>query len=107
LTAAFAKLLEETGGEGAQVLHVGIDRRNVHYYTERVLTRLRATGEIEFHELFDRSEGRYGLVGTLVAVLELMKQGFVHARQDSIAAPIWLLYRGPTDLTAEQVAARE
>lgn len=105
LTAAFSKLLEETGSD--VMLHVGVERRDVRYYIERILDRVRGGGEVSFEELFDRSEGRLGLVGTLIAILEMMKQGFLRARQERCFGPITVNYVGPSDLVADQVATHE
>ncbi len=104
LTAAFAKLLEETGVD--TTLHVGVDKRNVRFYTERILGVLRERREVQFEELFDRTEGRYGLIGVFTACLEMMKQGFLRAHQENSYGPILLHFRGPSDLTADEVAAR-
>ena len=105
LTGAFAKLLEETGGE--TVLQVGVEKRNVRFYTERVLERLQHGAEARFSELFERGEGRWGLIGTFVACLELMKQGFLRARQEDNDGEIFLYYKGPADLTADAVAGAD
>jgi len=105
LTAAFSKLLEETGGE--PVLHVDVERQNVRYYTERILQRVRGRREVAFEELFDRSEGRWALIGVFVAVLEMMKQGFIRARQDDGVGAIVVAFCGPDDLTADGVAVAQ
>ncbi len=103
LTAAFARLLEETGANAT--LHVGIARRDVRYYTERLLRILLARPEVPFVELFDRSEGRYGLIGAFAAMLELMKQGYLRAHQDQCYGPILVAYVGPSGLTVDEVLA--
>jgi len=101
LTAAFAKLLEETGGDNK--LHMEVDRRNMRFYTDRVLRRVLGHGEVLFETLFDAGENRYGLIGVFVAVLELMKQGLLAARQENPVGPIAVRYLGPAHLTVEQV----
>lgn len=107
LTAAFAKLLAETGVD--RTLHVGVEKRGVRFYIERVLSRVRAAKDTRFEDLFERGEGRYGLIGTFATVLELMKQGFLRAHQESCSSPIVIAYVGPADLTPDDVmsGARE
>ena len=105
LTGAFAKLLEETGGE--TVLHVGVEKRDIKYYTARILDRVRKGGDVPFTQLFDKADGRYGLVSVFVSILELMKQGFLRARQEDIFGEITVNFVGPADLRADQVATAE
>lgn len=103
LTQAFAKLLEETGND--TLLHMEMDRRNMRFYTDRVLRRVMGRREVQFEELFDAGENRYGLIGVFIAVLELMKQGMLAARQDSPTDVITVAYLGPAGLTVDQVVA--
>ena len=103
LTAAFAKLLEEIGQQ--TTMAVGIEKRDVGFYTRRLLERFRQRREVEFTEVFDRSEGRYGLIGTLIALLEMMKQGYLRAHQEQCFGEIHLAYCGDAEVTAEQILA--
>lgn len=103
LTAAFARLLEEIGQQ--TTLHVEVDNRDVGYYTERLLARLKARSEVAFDEVFERDGGRYGLIGTLVAILEMMKQGWLCAEQERCFGAIRLQYLGGPDLTAARILA--
>lgn len=103
LTGAFARLLEATGQD--LKLDVGIDTRTVAYYTERVLAKVKGREEVPFEELFDPREGRVALIGVFVAVLEMMKQGFLRAWQEECFGPILIAFKGPAGLTAEQVMA--
>ena len=104
LTRAFSKLLSETGQ--ATELRFGVEKRTVRWYTEQILAKMRSGGELRFEDLFDKSEGRYGLIGTFCAMLEMMKQGFLHAHQEDCFGPILLAFRGPADLTADDVLAQ-
>ena len=104
LTRAFAKLLEETGQ--AQELRFGVEKRSVRWYTEQILQRVKGSGELRFEDLFVKSDGRYGLIGTFCAMLEMMKQGFLRAHQDECFGPITISFRGPEDLTADEVLAQ-
>ena len=102
LTEAFARLLDEVGQE---TMHVEIDKRGVGYYTERVLTVLKAHKEVRFEELFSTEDGRGGLIGVLIALLEMMKQGYLRADQPDCNSQIMLAFTGNQDLTAAQVMA--
>lgn len=103
LTSAFAKLLEEIGQQGTMTIEV--EKRDVGYYTRRLLERFRERRELSFADVFDRSEGRYGLIGTLIALLEMMKQGYLRANQDECFGDIQLAFRGGDDVTADQILA--
>lgn len=103
LTSAFGKLLEEIGQQGP--MHVEVEKRDVGYYTRRLLDRFRAQREVRFSELFDRGDGRYGLIGTLIALLEMMKQGYLRAHQEKCFDEIVLAYRGGEEVTADEILA--
>ncbi len=101
LTGAFASLLEATGAD--QAMHFDVSRRTVHYYTERVLDKIKFDGDVDFLDVLDPSEGRIGLIGVLTAVLEIMKQGYLRAEQPQVDGPITLTYVGPENLTVGDV----
>jgi len=101
LTGAFARLLEETGVD--QAMHFDVSRRTVHYYTEQVLAKIKGKQDVDFLEVFDPSEGRIGLIGVFTAVLEIMKQGYMNAKQPNVDGPITLVYLGPEELTAADI----
>ena len=103
LTSAFARLLEEIGQQGTMTIEV--EKRDVGYYTRRLLERFRERREVSFTEVFDRSEGRYGLIGTLIALLEMMKQGYLRANQEQCFGEIQLAFRGDDSVTADQILA--
>lgn len=101
LTEAFARLLAETGGE--TTLRVDVDRRDVRFYTERILARVKGRSEVPFEELFAPEEGRAGLIGAFVAILEMMKQGYLRARQEGVLGPVFVEFLGPDWLTADHL----
>lgn len=103
LTSAFAKLLEEIGQQGP--MQIAVEKRDVGYYTRALLERFQKQREIRFSELFDRADGRYGLIGTLIALLEMMKQGYLRAHQEKCFDEIQLAFRGGDDVTADQILA--
>ncbi|MGE3173267.1 MAG: ScpA family protein [Planctomycetota bacterium] len=103
LTSAFAKLLDEIGQQGPMT--VDIDKRDVGFYTRRLLQRFKQKREVAFTEIFDRGEGKYGLIGTLIALLEMMKQGYLRASQEQCFGEIHLLYKGGDEVSADQILA--
>jgi segregation and condensation protein A len=103
LTAAFARLLEEIGQQAT--MHIDVEKRDVGFYTRRLLGLFRDRPAREFSEVFDRSEGRYGLIGTLVALLEMMKQGYLRANQEHCFGPVQIEFLASSDVTAEQILA--
>ena len=103
LTAAFAKLLEEVGQQ--QSMEVEVEMRDVGYYTHVLIDRFKKTREVKFSEVFDKKEGRYGMIGTLIALLEMMKQGYLRAFQENCFYEISLAYTGEDDVTADLILA--
>ncbi|MCC6781302.1 MAG: segregation/condensation protein A [Planctomycetes bacterium] len=104
LTAAFAKLLEETGRQ-KQTMEIGIDRRGMHFYVDAILQRVRGEKEVPFVGLFDRKDGRLALIGTFIAILEMMKQGVLRAWQGASHGEILVVFKGGETLTAQQILA--
>jgi segregation and condensation protein A len=103
LTSAFAKLLDEIGQQGT--MQVEREKRDVGFYTRRLLETFRERREVRFSDVFDRTEGRYGLIGTLIALLEMMKQGYLRASQENCFDEIHLAFRGDDAVTADQILA--
>jgi segregation and condensation protein A len=103
LTSAFAKLLDEIGQQGT--MQVEREKRDVGFYTRRLLATFKDKREVRFSDVFDRTEGRYGLIGTLIALLEMMKQGYLRASQEQCFDEIHLAFRGDDAVTAEQILA--
>jgi segregation and condensation protein A len=103
LTAAFAKLLDEIGQQGP--MQIEKEKRDVGFYTRRLLSTFKMQREVRFSEVFDKTEGRYGLIGTLIALLEMMKQGYLRALQENCFDEIHLAYRGGDEVTADQILA--
>jgi len=103
LTSAFAKLLDEIGSQ--QQMEVEVEKRDVGYYTHALLDSFKTRREVRFSEVFDKRDGRYGMIGTLIALLEMMKQGYLRAFQDNCFDDISLAYIGKEDVTADQILA--
>jgi segregation and condensation protein A len=103
LTSAFARLLEEIGQQ--ETMQIEIEKRDVGYYTRRLLEQFRGQRELGFSTVFDRREGRYGLIGTLIALLEMMKQGYLRAHQEQCFDEIHLVFCGDEGVTADRILA--
>lgn len=103
LTSAFAKLLDEIGQH--QSMEIQVEKRDVGYYTRSLLEKFRAKREVQFSDVFDKKDGRYGLIGTLIALLEMMKQGYLDAFQDNCFDDIRLAYTGSHEVTADLILA--
>jgi len=103
LTSAFAKLLEEIGSQAS--MEIEVEKRDVGYYTHVLLDTFKKTREVKFSDVFDKKEGRYGMIGTLIALLEMMKQGYLRAFQESCFDDISLAYIGDDDVQADQILA--
>jgi segregation and condensation protein A len=103
LTAAFAKLLEEVGQH--QSMEIEVEMRDVGYYTRVLLDTFKKDRQVKFSDAFDPKEGRYGMIGTLIALLEMMKQGYLRALQENCFDEISLAYIGEDDVTADLILA--
>jgi segregation and condensation protein A len=103
LTAAFAKLLEEVGQH--QSMEIEVEMRDVGYYTHVLLETFKKDRQVKFSDVFDPKEGRYGMIGTLIALLEMMKQGYLRALQENCFDEISLAYIGADDVTADLILA--
>jgi len=103
LTSAFAKLLDEIGQQ--QSIEVEVEKRDIGYYTHSLLKTFKQKRKVQFSEVFDKTEGRYGMIGTLIALLEMMKQGYLRAFQENCFDDISLAYTGSEEVTADLVLA--
>ena len=103
LTSAFARLLEEIGQQGT--MDIEVEKRDVGYYIERMLVKFRERNELSFADVFDKNEGRYGLIGTLIALLEMMKQGYLRAHQEQCFDEVQLAFRGDPSVSADEIMA--
>lgn len=104
LTEAFARLMEEIGDQGT--LHVEVERRDVRFYTERLLVVFEENPEVALEDLWERSEGRYGLIGVLMSCLEMMKQGYLRAHQPDCFGPVMLAFSGESGVSVDDVLGR-
>lgn len=105
LTAAFAKLLEDTGQDFT--LHFSVERKDIRYYAGQLIQLTQGKGEVAFETLFDKREGRMGLIGTFSAMLELMKQGYLRAHQEHCFGDIVVVFVGEPDATIDDILPPE
>ena len=107
LLKAYHKLLEET--QFGNTMEVEADKKPLAAYLDELTERLtppegwqalepEARFERPFAEVFDKSEGKMGIIGTFMAMLELIKQGRIHARQELIHGEIQLSLRSEEEI---------
>ena len=80
LFTAFSKLLKQIGAGTSQIVSRELP---IEAYIEVILQRLESAGRLAFVDLFDASADRTSIVGTFVALLELVRQGRIRALQES------------------------
>jgi len=91
LVSAFTRILREQ--EFTQPSSIVYDDTPIHVYMMRIQTRLLERGRIAFTSLFDRAVHRSTLIGTFLAVLELVRHQRVAVEQKEPFDEIWLLAR--------------
>lgn len=90
LLKAYAELLEAT--DYGKTYTVEADEKLISVYVEELAERLATKKKLRFKDAFNVSEGKPGLIGTFMALLELMKQGWLEACQEELFGEIWLYY---------------
>lgn len=86
LAAAFQRVMEQA--ERLQHLHINRELLSVRERMTMILNRLQDSEFVRFENLFDKREGRMGLVVTFVAILELIKEDLLLVVQNEPFAPI-------------------
>jgi segregation and condensation protein A len=79
------------------------DRKPIRHYLEKLLEGLRREGRTTFDRLFDGKEGKEALIGTFVALLEVVKNGYARCVQEEVNGRIEVEWQGPGECTVEQV----
>lgn len=74
--------------------HVQREPLSVRERMSQILQRLGQTGALAFPQLFRRDEGRHGAVVSLLAVLELGREGLIDILQDDALAELRVQPRG-------------
>ena len=68
--------------------HVLRERLSVRERMTHILARINSEKFVRFEELFNPQEGRFGVVVTFIAVLELLKEALLVVVQQEPFAPI-------------------
>ena len=84
--------------------HIQMEPLSVRERMSAVLSRLQAGTFVEFGALFSPEEGRMGVVVTLLAILELVKESLIELAQADSFAPI---YVHPVTTKPEEAAEAE
>ncbi|HLF98297.1 MAG TPA: ScpA family protein [Methylococcaceae bacterium] len=74
--------------------HIQREPLSVRERMSQILQRLGQTGTLAFPQLFRRDEGRHGAVVSLLAVLELGREGLIDILQDEALAELRVQPRG-------------
>jgi len=82
-------------------------RRPIRYYLQLLLERLQRARQAAFEELFDRAEGRMGLIGLFVALLELVKRGYARCDQPEDKGRILVEWCGPDGCGVDEILSHQ
>ncbi|MEO0480016.1 MAG: segregation/condensation protein A [Planctomycetota bacterium] len=102
LTEIFSRLLEETGLQEEE-LEIGVDSRGMEFYVQRVLDQVRQKREVDFRDLFHTEEGKFGMIGSFIAILEMMKQGVLRGAQGDEHGQIVVIFTGEASVTPAEI----
>jgi len=88
LLEAFGRLMRATSGRAPQ--NIVYDDTPIVVHMEQLIARLEAEGRIAFSALFDNPDDRGAVIGTFLALLELMKDRKILAEQPETHGDIYL-----------------
>jgi segregation and condensation protein A len=88
LVSAFGRLMRET--LALQPKQILVDETPVHVFMERILVRLAERPRLCFTELFEPPHNRGRLIGTFLALLELIRSQRIAAEQETPYGGIWV-----------------
>jgi segregation and condensation protein A len=88
LLDAFASLMEATGGDRA-IRHIK-DDTPIDLYQIEILHRLQTEGPMSFERIFESKPNRVVMVGLFLALLELVREKLVWAKQSCSSPSIYL-----------------
>ena len=91
LMDAFKSILEDLKKEISY--SVEVDIHTVDEKIDFIHKKINSNSEVLFTELFEETVGRVEIIVTLMAILELVRRGFIIARQMSDRDDIWLYRR--------------
>ncbi|MHC4103902.1 MAG: segregation and condensation protein A [Planctomycetota bacterium] len=98
LLEAFASLMQATGADGA-VSHIK-DDTPIDLYQIEILHRLQEEGPTSLERIFESKPNRVVMIGLFLALLELIREKLVFAKQSDPSSSIYL--RPLTDEPAEE-----
>lgn len=84
--------------------HIKMEPLSVRERMTAVLARVSTDSFVEFHSLFTVEEGRMGVVVTLLAVLELIKESLLELVQADAFAPLYVKAAGGNPELSEEFA---
>jgi segregation and condensation protein A len=99
LVSAFGRVLKSKAGTSGPE-NIRYDDTPIHVYMQRISDRLVREGELAFTDLFADDCQRPVLVGTFLAVLELVRHHHAQATQPELFGEIWIAL-GEEPLPAE------
>lgn len=95
LAVAFGRLMDELGIDRTR--EIVYDDTPIEVHIEEVVERLTRDRRVEFATLFPRDASRTRIAGIFLALLELVKQRRIRARQAHPFAPIEIEFREAED----------
>ncbi|MGD1000229.1 MAG: segregation/condensation protein A [Candidatus Brocadiia bacterium] len=93
LFEAFSKILQQTGG-GHELVFDPMPQERIQRELEETM---RTAGRLTFVGVFQGQMTRLRLIGTFIALLELVKQQVLHVEQAEAFGEIWLTYVPPEE----------
>jgi len=93
LLEAFSKILQQTGGDHKLVF----DSMPQEKIQQELEETVRAAGRLTFAAVFQGQVTRLRLIGTFIALLELVKQQAIRVEQPEAFGEIWLTYVPPEE----------
>ena len=102
LLDAFASLMQATGADRA-IKHIK-DDTPIDLYQIEILHRLQTEGPMSFERIFESKPNRFVMIGLFLALLELVREKLIWAKQSSSSPSIHL--RPLTDEPAEEVVRK-
>jgi len=92
---AFREIMIEF--EAAEVREIQREEFSLEEKMELIEERLRAEGQVRFHDLFRDATSRLEVIVTFIAVLELMKRSLIKGRQEQLFSDIWVYPNEPEE----------
>jgi len=102
LLKAFDSIMEATGA-GLDVSHIK-DDTPIDLYQIEILHRLQTQGPMSFERIFESRANRFVMIGLFLALLELIREKLVWAKQSASSTQLYL--RALTDEPAEQAVQK-